>query len=611
MTNPQKGTIYSILCALSRYRKMKTRLRDHFGLVGVSHKPLHKRLNMQQKILIVGGVALGSKAACRFKRLEPRSKVTIIDRDKFVSYGGCGIPFYVSGDVSDVNDLRKTSFHMLRDEAFFKDCKDIEVLTETQATRIDREKKQLHIVRKGGTPDVLDYDKLVLGTGSRPRKLMIPGADLPMVHTSANLSDAQAIKELVTKGQVEKAVIVGGGFIGLEMAEALADMWEVDTTIVEYFDQIMPGFVSPQFAKMAQGQMEKNGVHFLLNEEVQAIEGTHTVEAVVTNKRRIEADLVIIAIGSAPNIELAREAGLRIGPTGAISVDEHMQTSDPFIYSGGDCAEIRNLVTGQPGYYPLGSMANRQGRVIGTNLAGGSAVFKGAVGSFVVKTFDAALAGTGLSLEGARRAGFDAVSVQVAQLDRAHFYPEKGMLHLELVLERKTRRILGIQGFGEQGDAVVGRINMVAAILEDRPTVERLSNVELAYSPPFTSAMDVLNALANAAENMLDGHYKPIDADGFTEKWVNGNGNLLILDCRAKQDGEAYAKKYPDRWINIPQDELRRRAEEIPKDKDLILICNTGVRSYEAQLNLREMGITNPVSVQGGIVTLNKCGLDL
>ena len=566
---------------------------------------------MAQNILIVGGVALGSKAACRFKRLEPRSKVTIIDRDRFVSYGGCGIPFYVSGDVSDVNDLRKTSFHMVRDEAFFRDCKDIEVLTETCAERIDRENKRLHIKRPDGTEDSLPYDQLVLGTGSSPRRLMIPGADLPMVHTSANLNDAQAIKELVTKGRVERAVIIGGGFIGIEMAEALADMWEVETTVVEYFQQIMPGFVGPQFARMAQRQMEAHGVRFFLGEEVQAIEGTAAAEAVVTNKRRLEADLVIIAIGAAPNIDLARQAGLRIGSTGAIAVDEHMRTSDPAIYAGGDCAEIRNLVTGQPGYYPLGSMANRQGRVIGTNLAGGSAEFKGAVGSFVVKAFEAALAGTGLSLEMARRAGFDAVSVQVAQLDRAHFYPDKAMMHLELVVDKKSRRILGIQGFGKQGDAVVGRINMVAAILEDRPTIDRLSNAELAYSPPFSAAMDVLNALANAAENMLDGRYRPIDAEGFAEKWTNGNSNLLILDCRARQDGEPYAEKYPDRWINIPQDELRRRFEEIPPDKDLILICNTGVRSYEAQLNLRKMGQEEPVSVQGGIVTLKECGLDL
>jgi NADPH-dependent 2,4-dienoyl-CoA reductase/sulfur reductase-like enzyme/rhodanese-related sulfurtransferase len=566
---------------------------------------------MAQHIIIVGGVALGSKAACRFKRLEPKSCVTIIDQDRFVSYGGCGIPFYVSGDVSDVNDLRKTSFHMLRDETFFKNCKDIDVLTETRVERIDRDGKRVHIRRKDGTTDVLAYDQLVLGTGSRPRRLPIPGADLPMVHTCANLNDAQAIKELVTKGQVERAVIIGGGFIGLEMAEALADMWEIDTTVVEYCDQIMPGFVSSMFARMAQRQMEEHDINVYTGEAVQAIEGTDTVEAVVTNKRRIEADLVIMAVGITPNTELAKDAGLEIGRTGAIVVDEHLRTSDPLIYSGGDCAEIRNLVSGQSGYFPLGSMANRQGRVIGTNLAGGDAVFKGAVGSFVVKIFEAALAGAGLSLPNALNAGFDAVSIQVAQLDRAHFYPDKAMMHLELVVEAPTRRILGIQGFGEEGDAVVGRINTVAAMLENQPTVDQLSNVELAYSPPFSSAMDVLNALGNAAENMLEGRYLPIDANGFADAWAQRDGQCIILDCRARQDGEAYANKYPDRWINIPQDELKQRLDEVPQDKRLILLCNTGVRSYEAQLYLREMGMSEPVSVQGGIVTLNKCGLDL
>jgi rhodanese-related sulfurtransferase len=318
-----------------------------------------------------------------------------------------------------------------------------------------------------------------------------------------------------------------------------------------------------------------------------------------------------MAVGITPNVQLAKDAGLKIGETGAIVVDEHMRTSDPLIYSGGDCAEVTNLITGKPGFYPLGSMANRQGRVIGTNLAGGNAVFKGAVGSFVVKTFEAALAGAGLNLANALKAGYNAVSVQVAQLDRAHFYPDKAMMHLELVIEKDTRKVLGIQGFGEEGDAVVGRINAVAAILEDHPTVDRISNLELAYSPPFSSAMDVLNALGNTAENMLDGRYKPLDAAGFAKAWADGGCEDLIIDCRARQDGEVYAKKYPDCWINIPQDELRQRFKEIPQGRKIILLCNTGVRSYEAQLNLREMGLDEPVSVQGGIVTLKKYGLDL
>ena len=256
-------------------------------------------------------------------------------------------------------------------------------------------------------------------------------------------------------------------------------------------------------------------------------------------------------------------------------------------------------------------MANRQGRVIGTNLAGGEAVFPGAVGSFAVKTFDCALAGAGLSLFEARRAGFDAISVQVAQLDRAHFYPEKGMMQLELVVEKPTRRVLGIQGFGEDGDAVVGRINAVAAVLPDHPTVDRISNLELAYSPPFSSAMDILNSLANATENVLEGRFHPMDAQDFAEKWANGNGQYLVLDCRANQDAKPFTEKYPDRWINIPQDELKKRIDELPGDKELILVCNTGVRAYEAQLNLKAMGKKQPPSVEGGMVTLKKYGLDL
>ena len=566
---------------------------------------------MSRNVLIVGGVALGSKAACRYKRLEPDACVTIIDQDRYISYGGCGIPFYVSGDVSDVADLRKTSFHMLRDESFFMNCKDIHVLTETRAERIDRENKRLIVRRADGTQQTLAYDELVLGTGSRPRRLDIPGIDNPRVHTAANLHDAEAIKTLITGGNVSRAVIIGGGFIGLEMAEAMADMWEVDTTIVEFRDQIMPGFVSSLFARMAQVEMEKHGIRFRLSESVQAIEAGEGECTVVTDKGRLAADLVVMSVGVIPNSELAREAGLAVGPTGAIVVDEHLRTSDPAIYCGGDCAEIRNLITGKPAYVPLGSMANRQGRVIGTNLAGGDAVFPGAVGSFAVKTFDCALAGAGLSLFEARRAGFDAISVQVAQLDRAHFYPEKGMMQLELVVEKPTRRVLGIQGFGEDGDAVVGRINAVAAVLPDHPTVDRISNLELAYSPPFSSAMDILNSLANATENVLEGRFHPMDAQAFAEKWANGNGQYLVLDCRANQDAKPFTEKYPDRWINIPQDELKKRIDELPGDKELILVCNTGVRSYEAQLNLKAMGKKQPPSVEGGMITLKKYGLDL
>src|SRR6056297_1869231 len=404
---------------------------------------------------------------------------------------------------------------MVRDERFFKEDKGIDAMPGTRALKIDREKKTDRIRKNGVSDEDCPYDRLVLGTGTRPKKLGIPGLDLQNVYRVGNLHDAIRIKEMIVSGQAERAVVIGGGFIGLEMAEALSDMWEIETSVVEFCDQIMPGFVSPNLARMAQNKMEENGVTFYLSESVEAIEGTDQVEGVKTNKRSLSADLVIMAVGIEPNTELAQKAGLEVSPAGFLVVNDHMQTTDPDIYAGGDCVQIPNQITGKPGFFPLGSMANREGRVIGTNLAGGSARFPGGVGSFVVKIFDGALAGAGLTVETARKAGFDAASVQVAQFDRAHFYPEKEIIYLELVFDKSNRRVLGIQGFGNVEGGMFARVNAIATILQYNPTVDDISNLELAYSPPFASAMDIVNAVGNAAENYLEGRYKPVDAEAF------------------------------------------------------------------------------------------------
>ncbi len=567
---------------------------------------------MAENIIIVGGVALGSKAACRVKRLAPEANVVIIDQSEVIAYGGCGIPYFVSGDVPSVSELRTTSYHMIRDESFFDRVKGVKVMAGVRVTGIDRQQKTVQTQRADGHTASLPYDKLVLGIGSRPRKLDIPGANLPQVLTAANLTDAENIQAQVAKGQVEKAVIVGAGFIGLEMAEALADMWEIETTVVEFFPQIMPGFVSPDMARMAMNQMQEKGVTFYLDEQVQAIVGDRAVRGVKTDKRQIDADLVIMAVGAQPATELARDAGLETIGNGAIVVDAFMRTTDPDIYAGGDCVAVNNSITGKPAFYPLGSMANRQGRVIGTNLAGGQAEFRGAVGSWVVKLFDASMAGAGLSIENARREGFDAVSLGVTQFDKAHFYPEKELMYLELVVDKPTRRVLGIQGLGSQGDAMVGRINMVAAILDRPATVDDISNIELAYSPPFASAMDVLNALGNAVDNFLAGRLLSIKPRDFSLRWqARKDAPCLFLDCRAKEDSGPYAARHPDAWKAIPQDELKDRMHEVPTDCPIYLICNTGVRSYEAQLNLRQAGIVDTLNLEGGMAALRKSGLDV
>jgi NADPH-dependent 2,4-dienoyl-CoA reductase/sulfur reductase-like enzyme/rhodanese-related sulfurtransferase len=568
---------------------------------------------MPQNIVVIGAVALGPKAACRFKRLEPDSEVVMVDKDDIISYGGCGIPYFISGDVSDPSQLQETSFHMLRDKKFFQEAKDIEVLTRTEALKIDRQEKHVLIKNLITLEErTLPYDKLVLATGSRPRLLDIPGTDLDGVFAVSNMNAAIAIKDRISSGQVGKALIIGGGFIGLEMAEALTDMWGIETTVVEITDQLLPGLISRNMAQIVKHHMEEKEVSFLLEHRVERLEGNGKVERAVTAEKTIETDMVILAVGAEPNSDLARAAGLDLSPKGAIVVNSRMQTSDPDIYAGGDCVEVTNLISGKPGYFPLGSMANRQGRIIGTNLAGGNAEFPGAVGSFVVKVFDLSVAAAGLSIEVARREGFDATSALVIQFDRAHFYPEKDLMTLELVVEKASGRVLGIQGVGPMGEGTVGRINAVASILKYKPTAEDIGNLELAYSPPFSAAMDILNALGNTAENILAGKNRVVDVDEFNELWKQReSGDVVFLDCRGWGNAEPFVNKYPHQWKSLPQDELRARMAEVPRDKKLVLICNTGVRSYEAQVTLDEMGITDSCNLQGGVACLKKWGLDI
>jgi NADPH-dependent 2,4-dienoyl-CoA reductase/sulfur reductase-like enzyme/rhodanese-related sulfurtransferase len=565
------------------------------------------------KVVIIGAVALGPKAACRLKRLRPKTQVTMIDRDSIISYGGCGIPYFISGDVSEPAQLQSTSFHMVRDQRFFREAKDIEVLPRTEALSIDRAAKKVHVRNlDAGKETKIPYDKLLLATGSKPKRLNIPGAELDAVFTVSTMHEAIRIKERISKGLVSKAVIVGAGAIGLEMAEALSDLWGIETMVVEIMDQILPGLVDTAIARMAQFHMEEHGVTFCLSEKVLNIEGEGKVERVITDKQSLEADLVIMAVGVEPNSDLARTAGLDITPRGAVAVNSLFQTSDPDIFAGGDCIENCHLITGDMVYMPSGSLANRQGRIIGTNLAGGEVKFGGVVGSFIIKLFDLAVAKAGLSLNQARSNGFDALSAFVVQADRAHFYPNMHLLYMDLIVEKNTGRVLGVQGLGDKDAGVDGRVNAVAALLKYRPNVEDISNLELAYSPPFSAAMDIVNALGNTAENILAGKNRVLGVDEFARIFEQRHqGDIIFLDVRGPGNAEPYVQKYPAQWINIPQDELRQHLDQVPRDKQIILICNSGVRSYESQLVLDEAGIPDSLNLQGGVAALKKWGLEL
>lgn len=569
---------------------------------------------MSRRIVVIGAVAVGPKAASRAKRLMPDAEITLVDQSSRISYGGCGIPYYISGEVNRVEELQTTPYGTVRDADFFRTHKGVNALVRTRATAIDRAAKNVTVEElDSGKTYNLPYDKLVLAMGSSPNRPPIPGLDLAGVGAATNLDEAEAIKNSVSEGKVNRAVVVGGGFIGLEVAVALGDMWGIPTSVVELADHILPGFLSPTLARMAAKDLRDNGVEIFCAEKVLRFEGENGhVRKVVTDKRELEADLVVMAAGIRPNTELAVNAGLNLTDRGLIIVDDHMRTSDPDIYAGGDCVSVINQVTGKRGWYPLGSMANRQGRVIGTNITGGDAVFPGAVGSWGIKLFEQNAAGAGLTIESALREGYDAINVHVEQIDRAHFYPDKSLMVLELVVDKATKHILGIQGMNAMGDALAARINAVAPLLSRGAVVADISNLEVLYSPPFAAAMDIVNVVGNVAENILEGRFHPMTQEEFEKLWLaRDDGEVYFIDARVGRDAEPLAKKYPEHWHNIPQDEISGRIAEIPEDRAVVLVCNTGLRSYEAQLDMAAAGRSGTRSVMGGISSAKRLGVDI
>jgi NADPH-dependent 2,4-dienoyl-CoA reductase/sulfur reductase-like enzyme/rhodanese-related sulfurtransferase len=558
---------------------------------------------MTKRVVIVGAVALGPKVACRIKRIAPSFEVLLLDQDDLISYGGCGIPYYIGGDVDDIKALCSTSAHVIRDNRYFQNVKGVEVRTRTEAIAIDRRNKKLKIRNLlDDREEDIDYDKLVLATGATPVVPPVPGIDLPGIKVISNLHQAEAIKDMLSKGQVERAVVIGGGAIGIEMAEALTDLWGVETTLVEMMDQLLPTALGKDMALPVKNHMKKNGIRVLLGERVNKISGDsdNGVQAVETSNFTIPCDLVILSVGVKPASTLAREAGLAIGMHNGILVDKCLRTSDSDIYAGGDCIEIPHLVSGHILPMPLGSLANRQGRIIGTNIAGGCEHFHGTVGTFCLKIFELGVARAGLTVQQAREAGFDPVHTVVVQSDRAHFYPDMQLMYIKLIADRKTKKVLGVEAEGFQLDAVKARVDAVAVLLGQGVSLDAITTLEVGYAPPFASAMDIINNAANSLDNIIEGYQVPIDVIDFLKEFKENNG--IVLDVRSPVQAGPFVEKYGRQWLNIDQEELNSRLAEIPQDKPLLLVCGAGPRSYETQLLLRSQGINNDTkNVQGGM----------
>ncbi|RUM35545.1 MAG: pyridine nucleotide-disulfide oxidoreductase [Desulfobulbus sp.] len=571
---------------------------------------------MSKKVVIIGGVAAGPKAACRLKRLQPDWDVRVVDQDNLISYGGCGIPYYVCGDVSDETELRSTSFHMVRDEEFFATAKGVQVLTRTRALAIDRKNKVVSLENlDSGERHQLPYDTLLLSTGARPFVLPIDGAELDGVFTVANLHKAIEIKKRIAAGKVSKAVVIGGGAIGVEMAEAFTDLWGVETSLIEFMPQLLPRIVDWQFAAMLKTHLQEKDVAVYTSEGATEIIGNSEgkVIAVKTPERILDADLVIMAAGVRPRNELAVEAGLAVAPWGGIVVNKRLQTTDPDIYAAGDCIATTSLVTGKETYAPLGSLANREGRVAADNMAGIPTTFDGVVGSFIMKAFERCIAATGITYEAAMAEGFDADYALTAPADRAHFFPGEAIAIYQLVFDKRSRRVLGLQGFGMMNDSISARIAAAAVMISKGAVIEDFMLAEMAYAPPFSAAIDSINAAAYVADNICDGRMRKVGLDHFFN-WMDDfsrEPDWRVLDIRHPQESGPFVKKFgSDKWVAVPYADVRKRYTEIPADKTLIILCDAGTRSYEVQVFLDNMGVNNTMVLSGGFNVIRRIGVD-
>jgi len=568
-----------------------------------------------EKVVIVGGVAAGPKTACHLKRLKPDTQVTIIDQDYLISYGGCGIPYFISGDVADADALRSTSFDVVRDEAFFAEAKGVDVKTNMRATRIDRESKILYLKNLlTDTEETIPYDKLVLAMGSKPMIPPIKGADLQGVFTLGSLKSAIELQTYLKESDAKKAVIIGGGAIGIEMAEGLEDMWGLETSIIEFMPQLLPNFIEKPIEMMLKHHLTENNIDVYTSEGVTALEADENgiVARVVTNKRVLEAELVLISAGVRPRDELAREAGLLVSPRGGIIVDHRLQTSDPNIYAAGDCIETTNIITGKKSFTPLGSLANRQGRILADNLAGIYSRFDGVVGSFIMKAFNVCVGTTGLTLAAARAAGFDADMSLIVQSDRAHFIQGHEDIVLGMVFDKKSRRVLGVQGLSVMGDSILARINASAGLLTNKAVIEDFSVLEMAYAPPFATALDALNVVANVADNKADGRFRSLSLLDFLD-WVenpSSHPERLVVDVRSVSDSINEVNRFKDLWTSLPYPEARARYKELPQDKELILVCGAGTRSYEVQVFLDSVGYSRTLVLEGSLMALRPMGIE-
>lgn len=516
------------------------------------------------KTVIVGGVAGGASAAARLRRLDEKQEIIILERGEFVSFANCGLPYYIGGEIMDERDLT------LQTPQSFKARFNIDVRVFNEAIKIDSQHKIVTVKDlETGEQYVESYDSLILSPGAAPIKPPVKGIDLPHVFTLRNIPDTLRIKDYIAVKAPEKAVVVGGGYIGVEMAENLKKSG-LDVTIVELADHLIAPLDFDMAADVHR-YIRSKGINIILNNGVNAIEK----DKIILQSGCISADMVIMSVGVRPETGLAADCGIELNQRGSIVVNDRMQTNIQDIYAVGDAVQINNFVSKDASFIPLAGPANKQGRIAADNIAGYESVYKGTQGSSVLKLFDMTVASTGLSEKTANAAGLEYDKTYIYSASHASYYPGAQNMSIKAIWDKKTFKILGAQIVGFDG--VDKRMDVISSAIRFGAEITDLAELELCYAPPFGSAKDPVNMLGFTAENIITGKVKQFFWDDIEK--LPRDGSVTLLDVRTKTEA---ACGMIDGFVNIPLDSLRNNISEIPEGKPVYIHCHSGLRSYIA-----------------------------
>ena len=521
------------------------------------------------KVVIVGGVAGGATAAARIRRLDEQAEIVVFERSGFISYANCGLPYYIGGVIEDPEELT-----LQTPESFFSRFR-VAMRVRHEVTAIYPDKKTVSVTNlETGEAFEESYDKLILSPGAKPTQPRLPGVGLSKLFTLRTVEDTFRIKEYIDQNHPKSAVLAGGGFISLELAENLRELG-MEVTIVQRPKQLMNPF-DPDMASFIHSEMRRHGVKLALGHTVEGFEEKNGgVDVLLKDEVPLHADMVVLAIGVSPDTHLAQEAGLELGVKGSIVVNDRMETSVPDIYAVGDAVQVKHFVTGQDVLLSLAGPANKQGRIVADNICGGDSRYRGSQGSSVIKVFDMTAASTGVNETNARKAGLDVDTVILSPMSHAGYYPGGKVMTMKVVFEKETYRLLGAQIVGYEG--VDKRIDVLATAIRAGMKATELKDLDLAYAPPYSSAKDPVNMAGFMIENIEHGVLKQwhlADADKLPR-----DGSVTLLDTRTV--GE-FAHGHIDGFVNIPVDELRERLDELDKSKPVYVICQSGLRSYIA-----------------------------